>query len=190
MKLVDKIKENKIFQEVKKCDNNAFIKAYDIYSDQIYRFIFFKVNNKEEAQDITSAVFLKAWNYLRENSVIEEKTLGALFYKIARNTIIDYYRKNSQVTSVSLDNPETKIDIKDETLSSEDQADINLQTKNIDKKLLLLKDEYREILIMKFTEELSTAEIASIMKKTKGNVRITTFRALKALRELMEEDAK
>ena len=82
--------DKNIFAKLKKGDKDAFINAYDLYADPIYRFIYFKISNSEEAQDLTSAVFLKAWNYIQENSLKDYKTLKALFYKIARTSIIDY----------------------------------------------------------------------------------------------------
>src|SRR3989338_11153519 len=97
-----KIEEKILFYKIKKNERQAFIKAYDLYIDQLYRFIYFKVGSKEEAEDLCSAVFLKAWNYILEKSLIEEKSLKALLYKIARNSIIDYYRKNKDKESISL----------------------------------------------------------------------------------------
>src|SRR3989338_7108037 len=98
-----KIEEKILFYKIKKNDKQAFVKAYDLYIDQLYRFIYFKVGSREEAEDLCSAVFLKTWNYILENSLKERKTLKALLYKIARNLIIDHYRKNKDRKTVSLD---------------------------------------------------------------------------------------
>ena len=68
---------------------------YDLYTDSIYRYIYFKVGQDEEARDLTSEVFLKAWNYIQDNKITDYKTLKALFYKIARNLVIDHYRRKS-----------------------------------------------------------------------------------------------
>lgn len=84
-------------------DKQAFIEAYDLYIEQIFRFIYFKVGNREEAEDIASMVFLKCWNYVYEGNLGDYHTLKSLLYKIARNTIIDHYRKNQNRKSVSLD---------------------------------------------------------------------------------------
>ena len=59
--------ESLIFQKLKYKDKQAFGELYDYYVDDIYRFIFFRVNSKEDAEDLTSAVFLKTWNYFLEN---------------------------------------------------------------------------------------------------------------------------
>lgn len=180
-------KEKILFSRLKNKDKEAFVKAYDLYVDNIYRFIYFKVGSKEEAQDLSSAVFLKAWNHIQTNSLTDFKTLKALLYKIARNAIIDYYRENSKRSFSSIDDESSQTDVMD------DQQDLVAKIENafefslVEKKLADLKDEYREIIILRFMEELSIGEIAEILNKSKGNVRILTYRALKALRDLMEE---
>lgn len=182
-----RVREKELFSRVKKKDSEAFIKAYDLYIDQIFRFIYFKVGSREEANDLTSAVFLKTWNYIQGNSREDFKTLKALIYKIARTSIIDYYRKNSNFNKITIDGEgEEKIDIKDERQDIAKQAEINFDFSLIEKKLGELKDEYREVIILRFIDELSIKEIAAVIDKSKNNVRVLIHRALKALRELME----
>jgi len=188
MKLTDKIKERRLFRQIKESDKEAFITAYDNYADQIFRFIYFKVNNQEEAQDIASAVFLKAWNHVQNNSLTEAKTLRALFYKIARTSVIDYYRKNSRGSAISLNDSEVEIDPADGSQDALSEIEISSDMEKVQEKLLELKDEYREAIVLKFINGLSTGEIAEITSKSQGNVRITLHRALKALRELMGEE--
>ncbi len=184
--LVGESKEKRLFSKIKKKDKEAFIKAYDLYIDQIYRFIYFKVSNKEEANDLTSVVFLKTWNYIQDNRVGDFKTLRALIYTIARTSVIDYYRKNSYSNKISIDDEEKRIDIADERQNILKQIEISSDFKIIENKLCELKDEYREIIVLRFINELSVSEIAIIINKPRGNVRVLIHRALKALRELVE----
>lgn len=184
----EKRREKKLFAKVKKRDKEAFIEAYDLYVDQIFRFVYFKVGDREEANDLTSAVFLKTWNYIQTNSVEDTKTLRALIYKIARTTIIDHYRKNSNYSKISIDgDDEEKIDIKDESQDIARQAEINSDFNLLEDKMKDLKDEYREVIILKFIDELSIKEISSVIGKPKNNVRVLIHRALKALRELTDD---
>ena len=184
----EKGREKKLFSKVKKRDKEAFIEAYDLYIDQIFRFVYFKVGDKEEANDLTSAVFLKTWNYIQTNSVEETKTLRALIYKIARTTIIDHYRKNSNFHKISIDGEdEDAIDIKDEKQDIARQTEINSDFSLVEGKMKDLKDEYREVIILKFIDELSIKEISSVIGKPKNNVRVLIHRALKALRELTDD---
>ncbi len=182
---LENIKEKILLARLKNKDKEAFIRAYDLYLNQIYRFIYFKVGDKEEAQDLTSAVFLKAWNYIQNNNLKDEKSLRALFYKIARNSVIDYYRENS--SKYSLASIENETEISDEKKNVIEEIDVAIDFSLVEKKLSELKDEYREIIILRYIEEMSVTEIAEILNKTKGNIRILCFRALKALQDLMEE---
>jgi RNA polymerase sigma-70 factor (ECF subfamily) len=165
----------------------VFINCYDKYVDQVYRFIYFKIGNVEEAQDLTSATFLKTWNYIKSNKV-KDKLLRALIYKIARNTVIDFYRSKNFGTgsSAAVDSLDRAINIADEKQDIVRQMELASDMALVEKKLMELKDEYREIIVLRFIEELSISEIANILEKTKGNVRVLAYRALKALREILD----
>lgn len=173
----------------KEADKDAFINLYDRYFDDIYRFVYFKVNNEEEARDITSHVFLKAWNTIRENKLDKTKSPSALLYTIARNSVIDHYRKSKPVSSIDNENeefgaPEFRDDSQDIEADTETVFDITL----VYSKLENLKEEYKEIIILKYINELTPGEITRITGKSKSNVRVISHRALKALRELIKED--
>jgi len=184
--LLDNLKEKYLLAKVKSRDKEAFAKTYDLYVDHIFRFIYFKVSNKEEAQDLTSAVFLKAWNHIQTKSIIDEKSLRALIYKIARNIVIDYYRENSSKKNIEIDSEEGGLELIDEKQNPLKEVELKSDLSVLEKNITKLKDEYREIIILRFIEELSISEIANILGKTNGNVRILSYRALRALKELME----
>lgn len=184
-----KFEDRQILSRLKRKDSEAFIKVYDENVAEINRFVYFKIGSREEANDLTSIIFLKAWNHIQNKSLVEAKTLRALLYKIARNAIIDYYRENSGRKSTSLDNEENKIEVVDEDSHLEkvhDRLDQENELERIKSKLPLLKEEYREVIIMKFISDLSLEEIADITKKSRGNVRVLLYRSLKALKELLE----
>jgi RNA polymerase sigma-70 factor, ECF subfamily len=183
----EKLKDKAIYSRLVQKDKDAFIKAYDLYIDDIYRFVFFKINNKEEAEDITSLVFLRCWEYIQNNTIKDFKTLKALFYKVARNLIIDHYRKKNSRQSVVKEEDVSSIDIIDETQNPQIKFENEYDLQLIKDKIFLLKDEYREVIILNYINGLSISEIAQIMDKSKGNVRILLFRALKALRDLVKK---
>lgn len=184
------IKDQSLLSRLKNNNKEAFIEAYDMYVDQIYRFVFFKIGDKEEAEDITSEVFLKTWNYIQETEKLNEKTLKALLYRIARNTIIDHYRKKSSQANISVDDEDNPIDIIDNSQNLEANYELDVEIDIVHSKLKELKDEYREIILMRYINELSIEEIADQLGKSKGNVRVLTHRALKALSDLMDEDER
>lgn len=164
-----------------KRDPEAFGKIYDLFAHRIYRFVYFKVSSVEEAQDITADVFLKAWSYLIDEKGQEVRHLSALLYSMARNRVIDYYRSMSRETLPLSESAEDTIaDPRTEHLKTEAKIDTNL----LEKHLRSLKDEYREVLVMKYLDELDTAEIAKVLGKSHGNVRVLLHRAIAAVREL------
>ncbi len=187
---------------LKRRDRQAFIEAYDANIEEINRFVYFKVGNREEANDLTSLIFLKAWNHVQNKNLLEAKTLRALLYKIARNAIIDHYREQGSRQHLSVDTLiDKEAELKDpqeflfldEKNQSEDMAekmDKEAELTMIKGKLLHLKEEYREVIIMRFINDLSMEEIADITKKSKGSIRVSLHRALKALRELIEEEVE
>ena len=183
-----KLKEKILFSRLQQKDKDAFAEIYDLYIDQIYRFVFFKVGNKEETEDLTSVIFLKTWNYLQENDSSKYTSIKPLIYKIARTSIIDHYRKRSSQSSVTINGDDSAFQIVDEKQNLAKQAEISSDLSLVGKKLAELKEEYREVIILRFIHELTIGEIAEILNKTRGNVRVQVFRATKALRELVNQE--
>jgi len=186
--IVKKFHNKKTFDRLKKRDKEAFTEVYDENVSDIYRFVYYKIGSAEEAKDLTSVVFLKTWNHIQNNTLEDAKTLRALLYKVARNVIIDHYRDRSSKT-VSLDDERNPIDIATDN-EEESRLDNAQDLELIRKKLPLLKVEYREIIIMRFINDLTLEEIADITQKSRGNVRVIIHRALTALKELIEEEKK
>lgn len=182
--------ESALFLRLKKYkDKQAFIEAYDLYIDQIFRFIYFKVGSREEAEDLSSVVFLKCWNYIYEGNLQEDKSLKALLYKIARNTIIDHYRQQKNRATVSLENVEAMAIPADTQDPIEEVATTIDFEKVIVEKLPQLKEEYREVIILRFMNELSISEIAGVLGKTNGNIRVMIHRALASLQQLVKDES-
>ncbi|MFA5754466.1 MAG: RNA polymerase sigma factor [Patescibacteria group bacterium] len=186
--LLQKFKDKQALSKLKSRDKEAFIRVYDDNVQDIHRFVYFKIGSREEANDLTSMIFLKAWNHIQNKSLEDAKTLRALLYKIARNAIIDYYRETGSKVTVSIDDEDRPVDIADEVQDPQDRLDQEANLELIRRQLPLLKEEYREIIIMRFINDLSLEEIADISQKSKGNVRVTLHRALNALRELVEKE--
>lgn len=178
------LKEKYLYSRLKKQDQDAFAEIYDLYVGDLYRFIYFKVSNVEEAQDLTSEVFLKAWHAAQDNGM-NVTTLPAFLYKIARNTVIDHYRKKK--SDFSLDEV---IDSPIEPAAAHNLSkdfDTNLNLDLIQEAMRDLKDEYREILVLRYVDDLQTAEMAKILDKSKGNIRVLQYRALEALKSVLEK---
>jgi len=175
------LKEKYLLLRARNKDSDAYSQVYDLYVDRIYRFIYFKVNNKDDVQDLTSEVFLKVWQYIIDGKEI--KNLNAFFYQVARNLVIDYYRKSSH-KDITLEEPAT---IAEERLAFDQikKIEAKIAFEKVEVKLKELKDEYREVIILRYIEGLSMVEIADILGKKKGNIRVILYRALNTLKELM-----
>jgi len=188
--LVKKFKDKQTLSRLKNKDKDAFIKVYDDFAGDIYRFVYFKVGESEEAKDLTSMIFLKTWNHIQNNSLTSSSTLRALLYKVARTSIVDYYRETGNKLEISLDDEDHPIDIADEDKDLEADMDRNADLARIKSKLPLLKEEYREVIVLKFVNDLNIDEISEVTGKTKGNIRVLLHRSLAALKDLIEEDQK
>ncbi|HPL93424.1 MAG TPA: RNA polymerase sigma factor [bacterium] len=178
--------ENYLLLKFKLNPGNAEIYAelYDLFVDKIYRFVFFKVNNQEEAQDLTSDVFLRVWQYVQEKKKVGN--FKALLYQVAKNIVIDHYRKKSH--SDVLTDEEILRDIED--ARGEDfvkEIEIKSEIKSLESFLKQLKAEYQEVLLLKYVEGYSNSEIAKILDKSTGSVRVLSHRALKILQNLISE---
>jgi len=158
-------------------DTDAYGQLYDIHADRIRRFLIFKVPRKEDAEEITSEVFLRGWEYMTSSAV---ENVGALLFRIARNIVADFYRRNMPVDSVEdsiLEQIPTGTVLADE-------VEQKLESDSLIDKLKLLKDDYREILVMRYLNEMSISEIAETLEQTPNNVRVNLHRAKKALQEI------
>ncbi|MDD4994908.1 MAG: RNA polymerase sigma factor [Patescibacteria group bacterium] len=177
---MNKFKEKILVYKIKaKQDAGAFAELYDDYGAKIYRFIFFKVSSEQEAEDLSSEVFLKAWDYLAGSQPV--KSVGALLYTIARNLVIDHYRQRKSDIQL-MEETAGEVDIVG-LAELEKQSDLARIYRALNK----LKDEYREIVVMKYLDNMTAGEIASILQKSGNNVRVLLHRSLAALREIMEQ---
>jgi RNA polymerase sigma-70 factor (ECF subfamily) len=196
--MASKIKQKILLYRLQsKPDPEAYAKLYDIYVKQIYRFVYFKVSSHEEAEDITSEVFLKAWHYINDKSKKKVNSFSGLLYRLARNTIIDLYRKKAKRTEIKLvdENSENRIEYKTEKNVEEIgdkgkwQKDIEtkIEVENLLEILQNLKYEYKEIITLRYVDGLEINEIAEITGKRKVAVRVMLHRAVKKLKILRQQ---
>src|SRR3990167_3587779 len=94
------LREKLLLLRLRKKDPEAFAQLYDLYVTPIYRFIYFKVPTIQDTEDLTSEVFLKAWQYITDREEAIEN-LRSLLYKIARNLVVDFYRRRTQTELVA-----------------------------------------------------------------------------------------
>jgi RNA polymerase sigma-70 factor (ECF subfamily) len=167
-------------------DRDAFAQLYNLYISDIYRFIAFKVPTSHDAEELTSDVFLKVWEHLTNSDKSAVRGFRAFLYQTARNTVIDWYRKKSTTNEHATEMHQ--LQLPDDSLHTlAEQTDTKLAIEQLTVLMDKMKSEYKEILMLKYIEELSTAEIATVLDKKKTNVRVTLHRATKTLQDLIEQ---
>lgn len=157
----------------------AFSTLYDLYVENIYRFIYFKVNSAD-AEDLTEIVFIKVWEN-RNKFDYTKSSISSWIYTIARNTVIDHYRVlkpteelNDNYIDSESNNPKKLVEEK--IVSFKVRSAINK-----------LPENYRDILLLRFIEDFSYTEIAKILDKSEGSIRILQFRAIKELKKVLQK---
>ncbi|KPJ55343.1 hypothetical protein AMJ47_00525 [Parcubacteria bacterium DG_72] len=154
-----------------------FSQIYDNCIDKIYRFIFFKVNSQEIAEDLCSETFLKGWQVFKENSK-EIENPQAFLFQIARNLVIDYYREKDRARTV----PTDIVPITDPDEDLQEKAFINSEIEMLKTAIKDIKEDYQEVIIWHYVDDYSVPEIAQMIDKSEGAVRVMLHRALKSLK--------
>ena len=179
MELLLKIREHKLLKQVNQGESRAFEEFYGLYVKKIYRFIYYRINSKQEAQDLTSETFCRAWQSTAQGGKIEN--LKAFIYRIAHNLIVDFYAQK-QKAPLEL-NEELKETLPDGG-SLDKNIDVDLDLEQVKRAIKKLPSNYQEILIMRFLDELSISEISQVLGKSKNNIYVLIHRALSVLKKL------
>lgn len=159
-------------------DRGAYGEIYDMFADRIRRFLAFKLPRPEDAEELTTEVFLRGWEYMSTSTV---QNLNAFFFRIARNLVADFYRKYKPTDEM------TGVDPEDAGPSLAEKVATKVETDELLKFLRTLKDEYREVLVMRYLSEMEVKEIASALEKTPNSIRVLLHRAKKALQGALDE---
>lgn len=172
------INELKLIRFSQHGDRDAFACLYDTYIERIHHYIYYRVYDREVAEDLTSLVFLKVWENLGTFKSGQAPFMGWV-YRIAHNAVIDYYRTRKPV--IALD------DIDPRKLNHSDRVDESVDLTNLSQKLVAAMDgltsTQREVLILRFIWGFTTTEIAGRLHKGQGAVRALQMRGLKKLAE-------
>ena len=170
-----------ITKRAKKGDKNAFAEVYKFYLSRIYRFAFYLVNDEALAEDLTQEAFVKTWNYLPK---FEESkgTIQSLLFAIVRNLVIDYQRKKKE-EKISQE-AEGFIASSEDVVEDFSKAE---RIENVRKSLSVLPEDDREVIILRYFEDMGFAEISKIVGKEEGALRVRVHRALKLLKNALSK---
>ncbi|MEK7187822.1 MAG: sigma-70 family RNA polymerase sigma factor [Patescibacteria group bacterium] len=174
--------EEDIIKSAIQGEASAFGLLYKHYQPSIYRFVYLKVGRREEAEDLTHHVFLKAWQNI-ENFKPRGFPFSSWLYRMARNQVIDFYR--TAKGNISIDDLDS--DIFRSSDDTEGSFDLSLLLASARKAILELKPEHQDVIIMRFVEDLSVREVAEALKKSEGAVKLLQHRAMEKLREILHD---
>jgi RNA polymerase sigma-70 factor (ECF subfamily) len=177
--------EQAYIERAKKGDAACFGHLYNHYLTPIYRFIAVKVGTKQEAEDLSHEVFMSAWQKLPQYEA-QGFPFSSWLYRIARNRVIDHYR--TKKSHVSIDDEqmdhEELFGVQSEVA---DTLDTGLDLAVIKEAMSSLTGEQREVIQLRFMSDLSPAEIAKVLGKREGAVRIIQHRALLKIKSIIGE---
>jgi RNA polymerase sigma-70 factor, ECF subfamily len=173
--------EQRLIQCAQRGDRQAFADLYERYQPAIYTYLYYRIADPDCAEELTCEVFARMVQNIRHYRDQGQPFLAWL-YTIAHNLRVDYYRENGKAQMVELD----------ETLLAEDQGpaetlEIQLKAACLKQVLGFLTEDQQFVVVAKFVEGRSNADIALLMDKPEGAIKSLQHRALAALRRAIEK---
>lgn len=154
---------------------------YDEYVDQIFRYVYYKVGNLVESQDLTGQTFLKAFENINSYEM-RDVAFSSWLYRIAHNLVVDFFRRESKRENVPIDEqpptPSTQGNPVETVLA-------DLESERLYRAMHKLTHNQREVLVLKFIDNLSNAQVAEIMGISVGAVKSTQKRGLLSLNRIL-----
>lgn len=175
--------EEEVLALASKGNRDAFGRLYEHYMERIFNYVYYRTGNPHDAEDLTARVFQRAMNHIH-NYTDRGVPFSAWLYRIAHNLVANWHRDRSRKQEIPLDDLPilpTKGDHPEHNLvrSQEQEALLKMIRK--------LPPDRQNLLILKFVENLSNAEIGAIMGRSEGAVKSLYHRTLLALRDQLED---
>lgn len=172
---------SKFIELAQKGDKDAYGKIYNFFYKRILRYCEFNLRHHEQAQDICQETFFRAWKSLPSFQLKKGGSFQAFLFKIAHNQIVDLSRKKKEYSIDKISEPAQEGDL-DENITKGEQIE------KVRGALSKLKGQDRQIIILRYFEEMTSAEVALVVGKREGALRVQTHRVLKKLKDILEND--
>ena len=176
---------NELVAKAQAGDQQSFAELYDQFADKIFKFVSIKIGDQFQAEDILQETFVKAWKGIRTLN-IQDLNFSAWLYKIARNNVNDYYRKNGSKITVELDEAMPVADANSEKFVQ--HLDTELSIGLLKDALQKLPEQYRTVLELRYVQDFEINEVAKILGKTNLAVRLLSHRAIIKLKNILTKD--
>ncbi len=169
-----------LIKKAKEGDKQAYGAIYNTFYKRIYRYCKVNVYNADLAEDICQETFIKAWRSLGNFTLYKGGSIQAYLFRIARNLIIDHSRKKKEVSLEVIPEIQKEDDLEGAVDRKDDQRKLHLA-------LGKLSNLEKQIVVLKYFEDLSGSEIAKVLSMNEGVLRVRTHRVLKKLKGILEE---
>lgn len=174
--------EDQTLAQRAKHHREAFGALYERYVGAIYRYVYYRVGNVEDAEDLTARVFMNALRHMRNYSD-RGIPFSAWLYRIAHNVVANYHRDNNRHPSVPLDEMERHGAHHDD---ADAKIDIERRRDQLIRAIALLPEDRQQVVVLKFVQQLQNAEIGQIMNRSEGAIKSLYHRTLLQLREALD----
>lgn len=168
-------------------DRKWFSMIYENTMPGIYRYFYFRTMQRELSEDLTSEVFIRVYRNLRKTT-LNGRSFITWIYRIARNILIDHFRKNNP-ESHSIEEIVDSIKVQDDKILKEESAflrkEFELENPGLLSALNSLTSLQKDVIILRFIEDMDYDTIAGVFKKTRGTIRGIVFRAVEKIRQEM-----
>ncbi|MBC8171349.1 MAG: sigma-70 family RNA polymerase sigma factor [Anaerolineae bacterium] len=165
--------------ELAKDDKDAFGELYERYVKKIYSYLYYRTGNQHDAEDLTARVFYRAMSHI-ETYTERGVPFQAWLYRIAHNLVANWHRDRGRRKVIPLDEfivSGLRSDAPDKAAEDQEERDLLLGA------VRRLPEERQQLLVLKFVDQLSNAEIGDIMDRTEGAIKSLYHRTLIALRD-------
>jgi RNA polymerase sigma-70 factor (ECF subfamily) len=175
--VVNEASESDLIAQAKK-DAQAFGALYERYVSKVYNYIYYRVGNHHDAEDLTERTFLRALKHM-PNYEDRGAPISAWFYRIAHNLVANWHRDQGRHPVVALDS----VYLEDTPDLPETVIIVSEEHEELFEAIRQLPADRQQLLVLKFVERLSNAEIGAIMERTEGAIKSLYHRTLTALRQ-------
>jgi RNA polymerase sigma-70 factor (ECF subfamily) len=160
----------------------AFGELYDFYMPRVYGFVYRRVRDRAVAEDLTSVTFQRALENVRRSDFRNE-SFGGWLYRVASNAIVDQVRRDRRYVPMANIDQEAPGDMALDALAAAlDRDQLRRALKN-------LPDNHREVLVLRFYDDLDTAEMCAVLGCSRETLAVRVHRALRALRSALTQES-
>lgn len=163
-----------------KSDPEAFGILYERYVDRIYTYIYYRTGNQQDAEDLTARTFYKALKHIG-SYVHRGAPFSAWLYRIAHNMVANWHRDRQRHQELRLEERALHGQLAD--ASPEHSAEANEERAALLRAIRRLPADRQQLLLLKFIESMSNAQIGKVMGRSEGAIKSLYHRTLVALRE-------